>query len=211
MNASNELPAASGNATSLMVLLHGLGSNGDDLFNLVPYFRKSLPNTHFFSPNGIEPCDFTPFGYQWFSLQNRAEEAKLQELERVSPIISDLIEKKKTALNIAHENIILCGFSQGAMVSLYLALTSQKTFGAVIAFSGALIKPRTVYQTKTPIYLIHGMDDEVVPYDNMDLANKELRNLGIDTAALGIPNLSHSIDMKGIQMASEFIHTRVHQ
>ena len=39
---------------NLMVMLHGYGSNGDDLASLVPFFEPILPDTEFYSPDGIE-------------------------------------------------------------------------------------------------------------------------------------------------------------
>ncbi|MES2214690.1 MAG: prolyl oligopeptidase family serine peptidase [Pseudomonadota bacterium] len=203
------VPTASGKYKSLMVLLHGLGSNGDDLFSLVPYFKTSMPDTYFFAPDAIEPYDQAPFGYQWFSLKDRSEEVKIQELERVFPTINSLIDAKKTELELEDADIILCGFSQGAMVSLYLALSQDKQYKAVIAFSGALIKPAKVCKTKTPICLIHGMEDDVVPYSNMKQASEILQELGFEMETFAVPNLGHSIDMTGLKKASTFIQNRL--
>jgi len=208
MNSMNELPAQSGNTKSLMILLHGVGSNGDDLFSLAPYFAQSLTDTHFFSPDGIESCDMVPFGYQWFSFRDRSNNAIISELERVAPIIDAMIEKKQNELSLKSEDVILCGFSQGSMVSMYLALSSAKTYKAIIAFSGALILPKIVHKTSSPICLIHGMEDEVVPYANMDAAYKQIQDLGMTVEAFARPNLAHSIDIEGLKKAAAFIQNR---
>lgn len=47
-------PAAGGAPTSMVILLHGYGSNGDDLIGLAPFWRDALPNTVFLSPNAPE-------------------------------------------------------------------------------------------------------------------------------------------------------------
>ncbi len=62
-------------AKRLVVLLHGLGADGNDLFGMVPALAPALPDTAFFSPDAPYPCDMAPFGRQWFSLQTRTAAA----------------------------------------------------------------------------------------------------------------------------------------
>ena len=68
----------SGNAPrQLVVLLHGLGANGQDLIALAPVLGTVLPDAVFVAPNAPSPCDMAPFGYQWFSLQDFQPETRL--------------------------------------------------------------------------------------------------------------------------------------
>jgi len=201
----NEQKATSGNTKTLLVLLHGLGSNGDDLFSLVPFLARHLPDTHFFSPDAIEPYDMAPFGYQWFSLQDRDEQVLRSELERVSGKVQQMIKEKAESLGLGLEDVVLLGFSQGTMTSLYLALSSDVGYKAVIGFSGAFIKPSVVLQQKTPICLIHGIDDDVLAHDSMIKAEKILGELGINVETLSVPHLSHGIDMQGLEKAVSFL------
>jgi len=198
-------PSLSGNTKTLMVLLHGLGSNGDDLFSLVPYLAPKLPDTHFYAPDGIEPCDMVPFGYQWFSLQDRSPHKLTQELERVAPVISKMIEEKAKSLALSMKDVILLGFSQGTMVSLSISLTSTEPYKAVIGFSGRLFMPANVINTKTPICLIHGAEDNVVSPESLGHAKIALETLGISVHDLLVPNLVHSIDMQGLNFAMTFL------
>ncbi|MDX2050688.1 MAG: alpha/beta fold hydrolase [Rickettsiaceae bacterium] len=191
---------------NLVVLLHGLGSNGEDMFSLVPFFAKALPNCHFFSPNGIEKCDSIPFGYQWFNLDNRAPEVLEEELFKSAPIIIKMIEDKLSELNLGWEDLILVGFSQGSMVSLYLALSHSSRLCAVVSFSGALILPRNIVNRGIPVCLIHGEEDDVLDFTNFILAQSKLykiRSTNIET--LAIRHLKHTIDLSGIKFASDFL------
>lgn len=190
---------------NLMVMLHGYGSNGDDLKSLAPFFEGILPDTYFYSPDGIEPCELGVYGYQWFSLFDRSEEAISSQLNQKAEIVREMIAKKAEELEIAAENIILLGFSQGTMLSIYLSLSSEKNYKAVIGYSGRLFVPREVYNTETPICLIHGKMDDVVPFECLDEAKAGLDKLGIKSKILGIENLAHSIDMEGIKFAVEFL------
>lgn len=201
----NEQVAASGKTKNLMILLHGLGSNGDDLFSLVPFLQRELPDTHFFAPDGIEACDMGSFGYQWFSLQDRDESVLLKEIERNSDAIHKMIRDKASELGLKVEDVILLGFSQGTMTSLYLTLSRGINFKAVIGFSGALIKPLNPIVSKTPICLIHGEEDSVVPHGSFEKARRVLRDLKMEAESLSIPYLDHSIDMSGLKKAVEFI------
>lgn len=200
-----EQKSLSGNVKTLMVMLHGLGSNGDDLFSLVSYLAPKLLDTYFYSPDGIEACDMVPYGYQWFSLQDRSPHKITSELERVIPIISQKIEDKATSLGLTKKDVILFGFSQGTMVSLSLALMAQEEYKAVLGFSGRLFLPAKVTNTKTPICLVHGAEDDVVPVESISHAKEALEKLSIRIVDLTVPNLVHSIDLKGLEFAIKFL------
>lgn len=186
-------------------MLHGLGSNGEDLESLVPYLKPELPDSEFFSPNGIENCDLFPFGYQWFSLANRNEDVMRNELERVSSTIELMISKKAQSLNLSLSDVILFGFSQGTMTSLYLSLSAKNPYKAVVGFSGSLIAPSKISQKSTPVCLIHGLDDEVVPASSLEKAKTILEQENIKVKTALYKNLAHSIDMRGLKTAVEFI------
>jgi len=190
---------------NLMVMLHGYGSNGDDLSSLAPFFEALLPDTYFYSPDGIEPCELGVYGFQWFSLLDRSREAIFKEISSKSKIVDDMIKSKAQELEINRENTILLGFSQGTMLALYLSLIADNPYKGVIGYSGRLFIPTKTGNAKTPICLVHGKCDDVVPYDCLSEARVGLKNLGIEAKTLGIENLAHSIDMEGIRFATEFL------
>ncbi len=202
-----EVKPFSGNiAKNLVVFLHGLGSNGEDLIGLVPYFNSILPDCHFYSPNGIELCDFSPFGYQWFSLKNRDHDVLVSEVNRVEPLIIDLIEQKLNELQLTFEDLILIGFSQGTMVSLYITHVLKTKIAATVGFSGAFYPPEIVNNNQTPICLIHGTEDEVVSFSSMKHSLEHLEKIGVKTIEThAIKNLGHSIDLSGLKYAAEFL------
>ena len=55
-------PAAGGRPRSLVVLLHGLGADGNDLIQLAPYWADLLPGTEFLSPHGAQHIESA---YRW--------------------------------------------------------------------------------------------------------------------------------------------------
>ena len=79
-------PASGKKARELVILLHGLGANGQDLIGLAPYFAKALPDAVFVSPDAPFPCDMAPYGRQWFSLQEWTPESILRGVQQAAPI-----------------------------------------------------------------------------------------------------------------------------
>ncbi len=199
-------PLSEKGANKLIVFLHGLGSDGADLIGLTPYFAPSFPEAYFYSPNGIEKCDLSPFGYQWFSLQNRSPEVIAEELERVSQKVLDIIEAKLNELKLTFEDLVIIGFSQGTMLGLYLCHAFDLNIKAMVGFSGAFLPPSIIRNNKTPICLIHGTADEVVSFQSLEHAEERLKNIGVKIIEThSIQNLGHTIDLSGLKFATNFL------
>jgi phospholipase/carboxylesterase len=192
-------------AKKLVVMLHGVGSDGYDLISLVPYIQDSLPDCHFLSPHGIEAYDMAPFGRQWFSLRDRAPDVLKKLVEKNAPIVMDIIKQKQTELGLTNADTILLGFSQGTMLGMHLTLSQKEPFAAMIAFSGMLLPPSTLNNKKTPFCIIHGAEDDVVyARESQNTANYLTQN-HIEHQSLIVQNLKHSIDDSGIEFALKFI------
>ena len=94
-------PASGGAARSLVILLHGVGADGNDLFGLAPHFARALPDAAFVSPNAPYPCDMAPMGYQWFSIQNPDPALRLAEIRQTAEILADALQ----AITVAGEQV----------------------------------------------------------------------------------------------------------
>jgi len=192
----------------LVVLLHGVGSDGHDLIGLVPYIKNDLPDCHFISPHGIQPYDMAPFGRQWFSLQDRNSNIISKLIANNISKLEDIIKQKQEELNLTNKDTIIIGFSQGTMIGLYLTLIQKKPFFCTIGFSGALIPPMEVNNKLTPICLIHGELDDVVGVDEMYNASHYLAKYHIPYSEHTLTSLAHSIDGRGLEIAINFINNR---
>src|SRR6267143_1019871 len=84
-------PASGGKPNRLVILLHGLGADGNDLIGLAPYWAPLMPTAEFVSPNAPFPCDMAPYGYQWFSAQDRSPAAVLAVVRAVAPVLDAFI------------------------------------------------------------------------------------------------------------------------
>jgi phospholipase/carboxylesterase len=201
-------PASGDNPDSLVIFLHGLGANGQDLLGLAYEFKTELPNTLFISPDAPFHCDMAPMGYQWFSLQEWTPEAILAGVQDAAPILSDYIESAARKFNVPMNKVALVGFSQGTMMSLYVGPRLQDQIAGIVGYSGAFIEEDVTDLSglrKPPVLLIHGMADMVVPVSAYYHAKDKLESAGFTVEGGVTPMLPHSIDMRGIQDARKFL------
>ncbi len=188
-------------------MLHGIGADGDNLIGLADAFAPDFPDTYFIAPNGPERF-VGGGGYQWFPYYDRSREQILQGLEKAAQTISEFATQLLDRFELKPENLILMGFSQGAMVAIHTAITMQDNCAATVAFSGGLIKVEiTKFEVRSqpPICLIHGEYDDVVPFQMSETSAKILSGHHVPTEFHKIKGLGHSIDMGGIDIAKGFL------
>ena len=99
-------PASGREPKQLIILCHGLGADGNDLIGLAPHLAQTLPEAKFISPNAPFKCDMSPFGYQWFSLQERNEEAMLAGAQKAEPILNTFIDQQLAKYKFTEKNIL---------------------------------------------------------------------------------------------------------
>ena len=207
-----EVPPASGSVKRLVIFLHGLGSNGDDLISLSDEMQDALPDTHFISPNAPFRFDMAPFGYQWFSLADRNPARILSEMKIAAVPLNHFIDAQMARFKLHAHQVALVGFSQGSMMSLYTAIRRPHPLAGIVAFSGMLRGEESTAQEITarpPVCLIHGEMDEVVPFAAMAATETALRAAKVPVSAHARPRLGHGIDMEGIDIATRFLATQL--
>lgn len=198
----------------LVVFLHGVGADGQDLIGLANNFSLNLRNTIFISPNAPFNYDMFPAGYQWFSLLNRDENVMYEGVEKALPILKNYIDKNLAKYSLSYTDLILIGFSQGTMMAIQLALRLDEPCFAVIGFSGALIKSKQLESAKKstpPILLIHGNEDQVIPVQSHIYAVDQLRKMNLEIEDHIMLGLGHGINMEGINIANRFLANRIKQ
>lgn len=201
-------PANGGKPEKVVLMLHGYGSNGQDLISLAPLLAEAVPNAIFLSPDAPQVCDMSSLGRQWFPLQSFDPGYMLAGIRRSEPVLNYYIDQLLTQLGLKDSDLALLGFSQGTMMSLFAAPRRKGVIAGVIGYSGALLGADELKGQgiqKMPVVLIHGEGDEVVTYDRYEAAKAELEAAGFDVEGLSIPGLPHSIDDAGIKKAQQFL------
>ena len=210
-NIYRHKPAAGGLSSHLVVFLHGYGADGKDLIDLANPFAMALPNATFISPDAPDPCAMSPQGRQWFPIEEIPNGAI-----KASESLLNLIQKEAEDINLAFKDVALIGFSQGAMMSMQCLLLNKFRLGAVIGYSGALREENIEAASsqiidgkhkfsETPILLVHGEEDEVVPFQSLQNSKSLLDNIGFNVETLSRPKLGHGIDPEGISRGMEML------
>jgi phospholipase/carboxylesterase len=201
-------PASGAKPRQLVLLLHGLGADGNDLIGLAPYWAPLLPEAEFVAPDAPFPCDMAPFGRQWFSFQDRSPETILAGVRAAAPLLDAFIDEALTARGLSDSELALVGFSQGTMMSLHVGLRRAKAAAAIVGFSGRLIDAESLAQeirSRPPVLLIHGDADDVVPPQSLPMAATALAAAGVPVETLVCPGLGHGIDEEGLRRGGAFL------
>ena len=193
----------------IMIGLHGYGSDANDMLGLGMQFRDILKNTAIISVNAPKDCETNMGGYQWFSLKTMNLFSILKEIKISAKLLNNFIDTQLKRFNLTEKDLILYGFSQGAMMSLYTSLRRKMPLLAVLSFSGML--PDTVdslkkeIQSKPKIFMTNGTEDRIVPYTDLERTLSVLREFDINVESHSIQGMEHMINDECINLARKFL------
>ena len=149
-----------------------------------------------------------PYGYQWFSSQDRSPEAVLAGVRAAAPILDAFIAEALEERGLTDRDLALVGFSQGTMMSLFVGLRREKPFAGIVGFSGRLLAPELLaseMRSRPPILMVHGTDDPLVPYASLAAAETALKAAGVPVETVTCPGIGHSIDEQGLRRGGLFL------
>jgi len=191
-----------------VILLHGYGGDGKDISMLTLNWKRFLPNTIFFCPNGDQECAISPSGYQWFDLTKDDPQYILEQSKIAEKKLQQFINEVKSQYNLKNSQICLSGFSQGCMMSINLGLTNDENFNCVVGFSGKIINQEDIVNRKTSstkMLLIHGELDTVVsPTFLLEAKDFLIRN-SIEVETKMIKDCEHHIPVEASSEALNYI------
>lgn len=202
------LPASGGAPHSLVILLHGYGSNGQDLIGLAPYWRAALPHTLFIAPDAPQPCPGAPGGRQWWALTSLTPQARAEGVRQSASVLNALIDDQLDRYGLRDDRLALVGFSQGTMMALHVGPRRARRLAGIVGYSGMLADAEALAVeglTKPPVLLIHGDADPVLPVAALSEAETALTALGFAVSSHVSPGLQHSIDEAGLRLGQQFL------
>lgn len=198
-----------GKADSLVVILHGYGANGDDLFPLASVWAERLGTTAFVAPNAPEQLPYAGMGgYQWFPLTLRDPEEYIHGSRTAAPILDAFLDAELARLNLPASRLAIVGFSQGTMMALHVGLRRKIQPAAIVGFSGVIAGAQHLpaeITCRPPVMLIHGADDEVIPVGALELTREAVAACGVDVEWHVREGLGHRIDDESQTMAGSFL------
>ena len=194
----------------LVVFLHGWGADGNDLIGFAPNWSARMPTTRFVAPHAPQPCEANPFGRQWFSLADMDPQIMAASAAAAAPGIEEFLDQELARLGLSDDRLAIVGFSQGAMMALYVALRRPRPCAAVVGYSGALVGVAELdraIQARPPVLLVHGDADPIVPAGLMPEAADALARHGVAVTSHVVPDLGHGIDASGLSLGMEFVRS----
>lgn len=200
-----------------IIWLHGLGADGHDFVPIIP--ELSLPvelNIRFIFPNApVMPVTINN-GYEmpaWFDIYSPSIAAKIDiaGIEKSVKALEKLIAKE-ISRGVSSKNIILAGFSQGSAIALCTGLRYSKPLAGIIALSGYLPETNKILgeasadNRQIPIFLAHGTEDPIVPYELGKITQAVLEQAGYPVSWHSYP-MPHSVCADEIKDISTWIQT----
>jgi len=205
VNGSSLQPLSGGPPTSIVLLLHGYGSNGADLISLAPHWRQALQGTLFLAPNAPQRCG--P-GYQWWPLTTLTPQALAAGAASAALAVDAFIDRKLSQYGLTDADLAIVGFSQGTMMALHVGLRRKAKVAGIVGYAGMLTSTADLSHalpTKPPVLLIHGSADPVVPVAALHAAKATLEKLGVEVSAHVSSGIGHSVDPVGLRLGGDFV------
>jgi len=153
----------------LLIMLHGYGSDENDLFS----FASELPE-ELFIISARAPYTIQPFGNAWYAINFDAVQGKWSDniqAKESRDLIAKFIDEVTDTYPVDKNKVTLLGFSQGTILSYAVALTYPEKVKNIIALSGYINKDILPQDIETKdyshldFYCSHGSVDQVIPVD----------------------------------------------
>lgn len=199
-----EIGASREEAELSIILMHGLGANGEDFADVADVLsRSALPQKWRFILPHAEAISVTinngmimPAWYDIISLSH-PREVNWDTVAQCQQQIEKLLKEENAP------RIILAGFSQGAAMALHIGLRNQSKIEGVLMMSGYLLesesRPAPEPEGELPIAIYHGQEDEVVPLEAAETTLSSLRAAGYTPFFQSYPGLPHSVSQEEVQ------------
>jgi phospholipase/carboxylesterase len=180
----------------LLLLLHGYGSNEEDLFS----FANELPE-EYYVVSARAPYELGYGSYAWYAINFDADENKFSDIgqaQQSRDLIATFIDELIEIYSIDASNITLIGFSQGSILSYAVALSYPEKVQRIVAMSGyfnteiAKDNFRENNLKNLKIFASHGTVDQVIPVEWARKVPSAMKELGIEIVYKEYP-LGHGV------------------
>lgn len=207
-----QTPAAPGAKPSMLALLHGVGSNEADLFQLAPYLDPRFQIVSLRAPLVRGPASFAWFDVEF--LPQGGFRIAPEQIAASRDRIAAFLDEAVAAYGTDAERVYVLGFSQGAIMSLTLALTQPERLAGAVPIAGRIppeVEPWIAAPERTtglPVLLEHGRLDQVIPISWAHRARPILERQGIalDYREYDAP---HSISPRMLDDATAWLTARL--
>jgi phospholipase/carboxylesterase len=196
----------------LLIMMHGYGSDENDLFSFASELPKEL-----FIISVKAPHPMQPYGNAWYAINFDADKGKWSDNEEAiesRDLIATFIDEVVTTYPVNKNNVSLLGFSQGTILSYAVALTYPEKIKNIIALSGYINKdifPQDIENrdySKLDFYCSHGSSDQVIPVNWARLTSPILDSLNIKYKYSEFP-VGHGVAPQNFYELKDWLSTRI--
>lgn len=213
------------NPKKLIIFIHGYKSSMEGIAAESEILSMFLPNTVIVTPQS-DIKNKNNQSWQWYNIgdddkQHRRHnpQASVEEIIEIYNRSGKQISQQAKAINIFIDEMqklykvddsktYIIGFSQGAMMAVYTALSRKATIGGCFALSGVIAGKDCLEEeinNKTPIFMLHGTDDNIVQYKTLDYSISWLEKHNIKVEAVRYNGLKHNIYVDELDFIAEKI------
>lgn len=207
----HQLPARSDQTRSLVVLLHGFGSNGQAMLGLVRTLSMALPDTTFLAPDAPDAAPGRPGGRMWFPIPelggSSAEEADLR-LQASARLLDAFLDDQLAAYGLPAFAMALFGFSQGAGLAYEVGPRRRDQLAGVIAVAGRMKRKDALAAdvlSRPPFLILTGAEDHLLASDETNLAAAALSQARIPAMRVLMAGTGHGFSDVGLAAARDFL------
>ena len=162
-------PANINSKTTILFMLHGYGSNEEDLFSFVPTLPEDWIVVSYRAPRNT---DFEGFSWYDINFVNPDEFVDIPQANESLEALKKSMQEVIARYNLTENQVHLCGFSQGGILSYALALSNPEMFSKVACLSSYpegklltnIVKDKKRLQNLR-FFISHGTDDAVIPLE----------------------------------------------
>jgi len=199
-------PASGGPARQVVLALHGYGADAGQFVPVLRRWADDLPDAELVALHGPAPCALQPQGREWFALTNLAG-ALHARAAATAPLIEAFIDDVLARHGLGPERLALAGFSQGAVMALYLGPRRRPAIGAIVSFAGVLTGADELAPSgaRPRVLLVQGTLDRMVRIESMHAARAALGGRGAHVECLIRDGGRHELDELGVRGAGGFL------
>ena len=213
---------AGGGDGPLVCLLHGFGAPGDDLvpvaeaLHLAPRARFAFPAAPIALAEGWwDARAWWPIDVE--ALERAVATGTFRDLAHTDPPelpavrgqLLEVLDGVEHLLGVAPEEVVIGGFSQGAMLATDTVFTSGRPFGGLVILSGTLLAaerwlPAMGARSGLPVFQSHGRGDPLLPFALAETLRDEMRAAGLAVTWTDFPG-GHQIAPSVLQGLATFL------
>ena len=175
-------PASDQNNLKIIFLLHGYGSNEEDLYSLKEFFPSNYITISLRAPISL---GFNSYAWYSINFENNIDRwiDTHEAISAKNTIINDILLHLKD-LAFTNERVSLLGFSQGAILSWSIGIEYPNLIKNVLPLSGfyhsEITETNLNHKFRLNSFSTHGINDRVIPIDWARRGMQSLSKYNID-------------------------------